>query len=151
MEHTQIIKEDFRGWPNTYRVANGLVEARIVTDIGPRIMDFHAVGGSNLLYVRDSEAGGSGESQWVQRGGWRLWIAPERTETTYVPDNAACQTQIMNDTTLRVLGPPQPAAGIQKTVEVTLQPGEPRLRVVAHITNISDHDLTYGSRSAAPR
>ena len=42
-----------------------------------------------MLYVRDSEAGGAGESQWVQRGGWRLWIAPERSETTYVPDNDA--------------------------------------------------------------
>ncbi len=142
-----MAKEDFRGWRNTYRLMNGLVEARIVTDIGPRIMDFHATGGSNLLYVRDAEAGGADESQWVQRGGWRLWIAPERSETTYAPDNAACETQIVNETTLRVIGPPQPTAGIQKIVDVTLRPGEPRLQVVGHIKNISDHDLTYAAWS----
>ena len=57
MAHTEIVKEDFHGWPNTYRLSNGLVEARVVTDVGPRIMDFHAAGGANLLYVRESEAG----------------------------------------------------------------------------------------------
>jgi hypothetical protein len=147
MKRTQIVKETFRGWPNTYRLSNGVVEARVVTDIGPRIIDFHAVGGSNLLYVRDSEAGGAGESQWMQRGGWRLWIAPERTETTYVPDNSACQAEAVGDTTLRVIGPPQPAAGIQKTIELTLKPGEPRLHLLARIKNVSDHPLTYAAWS----
>jgi hypothetical protein len=147
MQSTQIVTENFRGWRNTYRIANGLVEARIVTAIGPRIMDFHAAGGRNLLYVRDAEAGGAGESKWVQRGGWRLWIAPERTETTYVPDNVPCRAEVVNDTTVRVIGPPQAAAGIQKTVEVTLRPGESRLRLVAHIKNIADHDLTYAAWS----
>lgn len=147
MNRTQIIKEDFRGWPNTYRLSNGLVEARVVSDIGPRIMDFHPVGGSNVLYVRDTEAGGSGESQWVQRGGWRLWIAPEQTETTYVPDNVPCTATIENDATLHVTGQPQAAAGIQKTIEVTLPPGEARLHLVARVKNISAHPLTYAAWS----
>src|SRR5579862_1348932 len=147
MQKTQIIKTDFRGWPNTYRLTNGLVEAQVVTDIGPRIMDFHLAGGRNLLYVRDAEAGGSGEATWVQRGGWRLWIAPERTETTYALDNSRCEAALVSDTTLRVSGPPQPAAGIQKSVDVTLLPGEPRLRLTARIKNITDHDLTYAAWS----
>jgi hypothetical protein len=147
MDRTQIVKEDFRGWPNTYRLTNGVVEARVVTDIGPRIMDVHMVGKPNLLYVRDAEAGRSGEPRWVQRGGWRLWIAPERSETTYALDNAACRAEIVNDTTLRVAGPPQPAAGHQKYIDVTLQPGEPRLRIAARLTNIADHELTYAAWS----
>jgi len=147
MQKTQITKGDFRGWPNTYRLANGMVEAQIVTDIGPRIMAFHVAGGNNILYVRDAEAGGAGEPHWVQRGGWRLWIAPERAETTYALDNAACQAEVVGDTTLRVTGPPQPDAGIQKSVDVTLQPGEPRLRLTARIKNIADHDLTYAAWS----
>jgi hypothetical protein len=145
--HTQIVKEDFHGWPNTYRLSNGLVEARVVTDVGPRIMDFHAAGGANLLYVRESEAGKHGEDKWVQRGGWRLWIAPERQETTYVPDNSRCETEIVDENTLRVTGPPQQAAGIQKRVDVTLSPGEPRLRIESHIKNIFDHPLTYAAWS----
>lgn len=143
MAHTEIVKEDFHGWPNTYRLSNGLVEARVVTDVGPRIMDFHAAGGANVLYVRESEAGKRGENTWVQRGGWRVWIAPERRETTYALDNSACAAEVVGDTTLRVTGPPQPAPGVQKRVDVTLLPGEPRLRIEAHIENISDRPVTY--------
>ena len=147
MSSTQIVKEDFHGWPNTYRLSNGLIEARIVTDIGPRIMDVRPAAGANLLYVRESEAGKSGEAEWVQRGGWRLWIAPEHKETTYALDNSACQVEIVNDATLRVTGPPQAAAGIQKRVDVTLVPGERRLRIISHIKNVADHPLTYAAWS----
>jgi len=147
MAHTEIVKEEFHSWPNTYRLSNGLVEARVVTDVGPRIMDFHAAGGANLLYVRQSEAGKHGEDAWVQRGGWRLWIAPERRETTYALDNSPCVAAVVGDTTLRVMGPAQPAAGIQKQIDVTLDPGEPRLRITSHIKNVSDHSLTYAAWS----
>ncbi len=124
-----------------------MVEARVVTDIGPRIMDFRLAGGANLLYVRESEAGGSGEASWVQRGGWRLWVAPERKDTTYALDNSACQAEVIGDATLRVTGPPQPAAGIQKRIEVTLDPDAPRLRITSRITNIADRPLTYSAWS----
>ncbi len=147
MPEVRIVKESFHGWPNTYRLSNGVIETHVVTDIGPRIMDVHAAGGANLLYVRESEAGGSGEPTWSFRGGWRLWIAPERTETTYVLDNSACQAEIVGDTTLRVTGPPQPAAGIQKQVDVTVTPGEPRLRLTSRLKNIADHPVTYAAWS----
>jgi hypothetical protein len=106
-----ITREDYRGWPDTIRIANDRIEARIVTAIGPRIIDLRAAGGENLFHVRDAVAGGAGVAEWVFRGGWRLWVAPERRETTYVPDNAPCQVEIVDDRLVRVSGPPQPAAG----------------------------------------
>ncbi len=147
MARTEIAKQDFHGWPNTYRLSNGIVEARIVTDIGPRIMDFRPVGDANLLYVRQSEAGKRDESEWTFRGGWRLWIAPERKETTYALDNSPCQAEVVDDSTLRVTGPPQPAAGIQKQIEVMLPADQARLRVKSRIKNISDRPLTYAAWS----
>ena len=141
-----IEREDYRGWPDTYRLANGLIEARVVTAIGPRIIDLRAAGGDNLLYVRDAEAGGHGEAEWMFRGGWRLWVAPEQRATTYALDNAPCRAEVRGDT-LRVTGPPQPAAGIQKTVEISLDAGSPRLRVVSHIRNVGDRPLTYAAWS----
>ena len=147
MQQTEITKADYRGWPNTYRIANGLVEARVVTDIGPRIMDFRPSGGGNVLYLRESEAGKHGETEWVQRGGWRLWVAPERRESTYALDNAACRAEVIDQSTLRVTGPLQPAAGIQKEIDVSLLPGERRLRITSRIKNVSDHALTYAAWS----
>lgn len=141
-----ITKENYLGWPNTYVLRNGYVELRVVTDVGPRIMDFRRSGGDNILYVRAAEAGRSGESTWVFRGGWRLWVAPERRETTYVPDNEPCLAEIVGDR-LVVQGPEQRAAGIQKFVEVSLAAGEPRARLKTRIRNIGSFSVRYAAWS----
>jgi len=147
MTRTHITKESFHGWPNTYRLSNGLIETRVVTDVGPRIMDVRLPGGPNLLYLRQSEAGGGGEPQWVQRGGWRLWVAPERRETTYVPDNVPCVVEQLGGSTLRVTGAVEPASGIRKQIEVALDETQPRVRLTSRIRNVSDHPLTYAAWS----
>jgi hypothetical protein len=141
-----ITSDTYRGWADTYRLNNGRIEARVLTAVGPRIIDLRAAGGENLFHVRDAEAGGSGEAAWTFRGGWRLWVAPERRATTYALDNSRCAAAVEGDT-LRVTGPPQPEAGIQKIVEVTLAPDAPRLRLVSHIRNVSDHPVTYAAWS----
>jgi hypothetical protein len=147
MKHSQIVRQDYRGWSNTYRLTNGVVEAQVVTDVGPRIIDFRPAGGENVLYVRESEVGKRGEPEWVFRGGWRLWIAPEVKESTYALDNSPCQAEVIGGSTLRVTGPPQPAAGIQKQIDVTLVPGKAHLHIMARIKNISDHPVTYAAWS----
>ena len=40
-----ITREEYRGWPETYRLANGQIEAAVVTAIGPRILELKAAGG----------------------------------------------------------------------------------------------------------
>jgi hypothetical protein len=142
-----ITKNDYHGWPNSYRVTNGLIEAQVVTDVGPRIVELRSAGGPNLLHTRAAELGRSGEPQWTFRGGWRLWLAPERTETTYALDNAACTVEVIDGSTLQVTGPVQPAAGVQKRIAVSLDAATPRLRVRSDIRNVSDHPLTYAAWS----
>ncbi len=141
-----IERETYRGWPDTYRVANRFLEARVVTAVGPRIIDLRAIGGENLFHVRDAEAGQSGEPEWMFRGGWRLWVAPEVRETTYALDNAPCTVQV-DGATLRVSGPPQPAAGIQKIVEVSADPETPCLHVRSRIRNIGKKPVDYAAWS----
>src|SRR5512139_1514910 len=136
MEQPGISQENYGGWAHTYRLRKGRIEVSVVTDIGPRIIDLRVPGGNNLLHLRDG-IGGSGEPSYMFRGGWRLWVAPERTQTTYALDNTACQAEV-DGATLRVTAPPQPAAGIQKRIEVSLTAGEPRVRIVSRVRNISD-------------
>jgi hypothetical protein len=147
MKTTLIVRQDYHGWSNTYRLSNGAVEAQVVTDVGPRIIAFRAIEGENVLYLRESEAGKQGEPEWVFRGGWRLWVAPEVKESTYALDNSPCQAEVIDDATLRVTAPPQPAAGVQKQVDVTLLPGEAHLHITARIKNVSDHRVTYAAWS----
>lgn len=143
----QITRETYRGWPDTIRIANGRLEARVLTAVGPRIIDLRLAGGENLFHVRDAEAGGHGERDWVFRGGWRLWIAPETHATTYVPDNAPCHVEVLDGRVVRVSGPPQPAAGIQKIVEVEADPARPRLQVRSRIRNAGAQPVTYAAWS----
>ena len=49
MTSATIEKTDFRGWPNSYRISNGEVEAIVTGDVGPRIMRFGFVGGQNFF------------------------------------------------------------------------------------------------------
>ena len=142
-----ITREDYRGWPDTFRLANRWLEARVLTAVGPRIIDLRASGGANLFHVREVEAGGHGEAAWMFRGGWRLWIAPETRATTYVPDNAACAAAVVDGRLLRVTGPPQPAAGIQKIVEIEADADAPCLHVRSRIRNIGREPLTYAAWS----
>jgi hypothetical protein len=148
MAQSTITRENYRGWGHTYRLSNGRIEAVVVTAVGPRIMELKAAGGENLFYVRDAEVGGQREPEWMFRGGWRLWIAPERRETTYVLDNGPSQSEVVDDgKTLRVTGAAQAAAGIQKIIEISLDAQQPRLHLVSRIRNIGPTPLTYAAWS----
>jgi hypothetical protein len=48
---------------------------------------------------------------------------------------------------LRVSGPPQEAAGIEKHIEVRLARGEPRLELLSRIRNVGDRERTYAAWS----
>jgi hypothetical protein len=139
--------ETYRGWADTYRLANRALEARVATAIGPRVVDLRPAGGDNLLYLRDREVGGSGEAAWVFRGGWRLWVAPERRETTYVPDNQLCRAEVVDGRRLRITGPAQPAAGIEKIVEIEPCVDAPCLHLRSRLRNIGDRPVTYAAWS----
>ncbi|GIW43525.1 MAG: hypothetical protein KatS3mg077_0807 [Candidatus Binatia bacterium] len=144
-----VTKENYLGWPNTYVLRNEAMEVRVVTDVGPRILSLARTGGENIFHVRQNEAGKKGESEWVMRGGWRLWVAPERRETTYAPDNQPCTVQVTGRDTVEVTGPPQPGAGIQKIIEVRLVPGKLRVRLRSRIRNISSAPVEYAPWSLA--
>lgn len=142
-----VQRGDYRGWADTYTLSNGLVEVVVPTAIGPRVLDFHLAGGENIFYLRPSDLGKTGEPDFVFRGGWRLWIAPETRSTTYEPDNQPCTVTVLGSGALRFTGPAQPTAGIQKSIEVALIEHQPRVRVTSRIKNVSDRTLDYAAWS----
>ena len=143
---TAMEKVDYHGWHNSWRLANAGIEVTVVTDIGPRILDLRIPGGPNLLQHREG-IGGSEEATYQFRGGWRLWVAPERKETTYDLDNSACDVEPIGSSTLRITGPPQINAGIRKIVEIGISDHRARVRIVSRIRNISTQPVTYAAWS----
>jgi hypothetical protein len=130
----RIEKTDFRGWPNSYRVTNGIIELVATTDIGPRIMSFGFVGGANLFFVREDFAGQTGGAEWKNYGGHRVWHAPEDKVRTYEPDNTPIQARTIEHGLVLTM-PPGPISGIQKELEVTMDPAAARVRVVHRLRN----------------
>jgi hypothetical protein len=130
----KIEKAAFKGWPNCYRVSNGSVEFVATTDVGPRIIYFGFVGGTNLFFVREDFAGQTGGDEWKNYGGHRVWHAPEDKVRTYEPDNSPIQAKAAENGLVLTM-PPEKISGIRKSIEITLDPVSSQVRVIHRLHN----------------
>src|SRR3954463_6853007 len=132
----KIEKINFKGWPNSYRMTNGEVELVVTGDVGPRIIRYGFVGGQNLFKEHAAEIGKSGESTWQNRGGHRLWVAPEAppdSPITYAVDNSPVKINLTAGA-LEATPPLDRAAGLQKQIAVKMSAGG-SVEVLHRITN----------------
>ena len=133
----RIEKTDFKGWPNSYRMTNGEVELVVTGDVGPRIIRYSFVGGRNLFKEYSSQIGKTGESTWQNRGGHRLWVAPESpppSPITYASDNFPVHIQLGSGT-IEATPPIEREAGLQKQIVVTMAARGSGVEVLHRITN----------------
>src|SRR5438093_1146043 len=112
----------FLGWEQAVRLANDRVEVVVLVSVGPRIIHFGRVGGSNLLYVASDTQGKTGGDTWNIYGGHRLWHAPEAMPRTYAPDNSTVAVEVKGNTVV-LRQATEEVSGIRKEMEVTLEDG----------------------------
>jgi hypothetical protein len=117
----KIEKQAWGGWPNCYRISNDKVDLIVTSDIGPRVMRYGFLNGQNLFKTFEESMGRSGESEWMLRGGHRIWAAPEEVRRTYAPDNGPVEIMIAGDS-LTAIQPVEPLTGLQKQITVKLAP-----------------------------
>ncbi len=129
-----IEKREFAGWPNSYWVRNESLELVVTSDVGPRIISLRLKGGPNLFSVRDDFAGKTGGGEWRNYGGHRLWHAPEEKARTYQPDNQSVEVETLADG-LRLTAAVEAKTGIHKSIEIRLDPRQPRVTVLHRLTN----------------
>lgn len=129
-----ISKTAWGGWPNCYRVTNGEVELIVTSDIGPRVMRYGFVGGQNFFWEQKEGMGKSGESAWILRGGHRIWIGPEDVKYTYAPDNGPVKVEARGSV-LVATQPVEKETGIEKQIEIRLEPTGSRVTVIHRLTN----------------
>jgi hypothetical protein len=135
----KIEKINYHGWPNSYRMTNGEVELVITSDIGPRIIRYAFVGGPNFFHQFASQLGKSGESTWQNRGGHRLWVAPEApppSPVTYAVDNFPVAIALKAGAIVAT-APIEPQAGLQKQLVVRMAPAGSSVEVLHRITNLN--------------
>ena len=133
----KVEKIDFKGWPNSYRMTNGEVELVVTGDVGPRIIRYAFTGGQNLFKEFAHEIGVSGESTWRNRGGHRIWVAPEQppsSPVTYAPDNFPVRIEWKRDT-LKATAPLERGSGLEKQLVVKMAAAGSGVEVLHRITN----------------
>jgi len=114
-----IEKQEWKGWPNCWRLSNENVELIVTQDIGPRMMRYGFIGGQNLFKEFTEQLGQSGESTWCIRGGHRLWKGPEDRHATYALDNSPIQIETTGNA-ITATQPVEPETGLQKRIELQL-------------------------------
>lgn len=124
----------YGGWDNNVRISNREVEAIVTGDVGPRIIRFAFKGQKNILAELPGQIGGRGEKKWMIRGGHRLWIAPEAKPRSYEPDNEPIRISVSAGRVI-ALQAPGPITGIQKRIELELDPDKNLLKLTHRLTN----------------
>ncbi|OGV86264.1 MAG: hypothetical protein A2340_01500 [Lentisphaerae bacterium RIFOXYB12_FULL_60_10] len=122
----------YRGWKNNLRLANREVELIVTLDVGPRIVRFGRIGGPNLFAEMKPQMGGTGEKEWMIRGGHRLWLAPEAKPQTYELDNEPVRVQAIPGGA-RVIQPRGVLTGVRRSMDIRLDPRRNRVQVVHHL------------------
>lgn len=119
---------EFNGWADCVSLSNDRMDLVVTTAVGPRIARVGFTGQQNLMAEIDGQQGGSGEAEWMIRGGHRLWIAPEAKPDTYELDNEPIEVEEIEDG-VRTLQPAGPLTGIRKTMEIVLEQDSDGVRV----------------------
>ena len=127
-------KISYKGWENCYRLANRQVDLVITGDVGPRIIRFGFVGQHNEFKEFEEMMGQTGGDEWRIYGGHRLWHAPEEKPRSYIPDNSPIEVKETGGT-VHIVQPVEAATGIQKEIDICLDPDQPKVELVHRLIN----------------
>jgi hypothetical protein len=133
-----VEKVEYRGWKNNLKISNGEAELIVTLDVGPRVISYKLAGGTNVFKNWDATMGTSGEPNWISRGGHRLWAGPEDITRTYAPDNGPVASKELGPGQVRLTQPPDVPYGVQKEMDVALEPAGSKVTVTHRITNVGD-------------
>jgi hypothetical protein len=129
-----MVKVEFGGWGNCYKLTNGIIDLIITSDVGPRIIYLGFVGSNNLLRTESTQLGKINQEEWMSFGGHRLWHTPEDTRRTYYPDSLPINISENSDI-VRITQYVEPTTGIEKSITVQLDKTRALVKLDHKLTN----------------
>jgi len=129
----------YAGWKHNLRIQGKTTELIITLDVGPRIIRYAFHDDKNVFCEFPEQRGGTGEKEWMIRGGHRLWTAPEG-DHSYETDNGPVPWKKLGEASVELIQPASKAYGFQKTLRVELLDGEV-VRLTHHLTNAGSKPL----------
>ncbi|MBQ7046072.1 MAG: hypothetical protein IJN65_06230 [Clostridia bacterium] len=144
MINNQII--DYKDYGKCLKISNGVIDAVVTLDVGPRIIYFGFVNGDNIMNnqkQRFEPVKGEGfdkhyykGAMWQNFGGHRLWTSPEHSPTTYYPDCEPVEYEITKNGAI-FTPKPQRENGIAMQIEIIMSEDGADMTVLHKIKNIS--------------
>ena len=127
-------KVTFQNWENCIEMTSGDFRIIITTDVGPRVMGgFVGDNPHNIFNVDPALAGTSGADKWVNYGGHRLWVSPERIVRTYEKDNSPVKYE-EKDGGIIFYSAKDEFSGMEKSIFI-LPLGDNKFKVEHSVTN----------------
>ena len=125
-------------------IENDVCSLAVSVEFGPRVLFFALKGKENVMFEdpQDEFTLDVGEyGTWHNRGGHRLWVAPELVPETYSPDNDAVEYSVNGD---EITFKPA-ATPFKKQLEtvIKLDASKPIVNVIQRITNLDDKAADY--------
>lgn len=133
----KIEKVDYSIYGSCYKLTNGVVDALVTTDLGPRVIFYGFSGETNMLAELGPEAVEKTDlGEWHPWGGHRLWAAPESMPRTYWPDNDPIKAEKLGSDAVKVIPAAEDKTGLQKDMTIKLDADGTCLTITHKITNI---------------
>lgn len=125
---------DYCGLSTQSISANGLT-LEFLDQAGPRIVRLSYHGSRNLFAELPQIAIPTPYGNYRYLGGHRLWHAPEAMPRSYIPDEEGLTCHPLSDG-IRLDGKLEAQTGIQKSIEVHIDPVLPHVTLIHHLTNL---------------
>ncbi len=146
------IVDSFKKYGKCVSISNGVIEAYVTIDLGPRIIKFGYVGEQNIMNDHREKFDpltdasyealfGKGKA-WESMGGHRVWVTTERYPETYTPDDKAVSFTVDGDSVI-FTSEPDTEVGIAKTLTVKMDPDDANMTVKMNVKNISGQKCDY--------
>lgn len=144
--------ECFKDYGRCVSISNGVIEALVTVDLGPRIISFGYVNGQNFMCSDRKALGeltdktytdffGKGR-KWESFGGHRIWLSPESYPETYTPDDKPVKYKVTENGAL-FIAEADAEIGVAKTLELKMDADAPELQVKMSVKNISDRPKEF--------
>lgn len=138
--------KDYKDYGKVLGLSNGVIEAYVTIDIGPRIIRFGFVGGQNVMCDNRAAADPKNDAEfrelfgdgkrWEILGGHRIWLSPESYPKSYYPDLQPVKYEIIQNGAIFTPNP-ETENGVQKQLEIKMNPDNADMLVTMRVTNIA--------------
>lgn len=144
--------DSYKAYGRVLSISNGVVEAYVTLDVGPRIIRYGFVGSQNIMNddrslftpsAKDNYEDYFGKGKkWDNMGGHRIWASPESYPETYYPDSEPIKYEITENGAVFTPAP-EKENGMSKQLEIKMDADDTNMQVIMRIKNISDKPLKY--------